>query len=139
MRIAIHNLARRLNGRQTLLDVEEELQFHLDMLERKYAQAGMCPADAKAAAFKCFGNLERVKRQCVAIGRRNTLLRRIHKTVLILIGITGLAIQILSSDLKVARIGGVLIMIAISGRLLLFVRGLIPSSSAANREKRECL
>ena len=42
---------------------------------------------------------------------------------------TGLVIQTLSSDYKVARIGGVLIMIAIFGRLLLYVRGLGPGLS----------
>jgi len=114
--------------RKTALEVEEELQFHIEMLERKYAQQGMSDAHAKAAALRRFGNLERVKKQCVDISRRNSLLRRILKASSIVIALTGLAIQILSSDYKVARIGGMLIMIAISGRLLLYVRGLSPWS-----------
>lgn len=110
--------------KQTASEVEEELQFHIDMLERKYAQQGMSGAHAKAAALKRFGNLERVKKQCVNISRRNSLLRRVLKLSSIFIALTGLAIHTLSSDYKVARIGTVLIMIAVSGRLLVYVRGL---------------
>ena len=102
------------------------------MLERKYAEGGMCPADARAAARKRFGNLERVKKQCVAISKRNSLLIRLLKASFILVGLSGVAIRFISSDLYVARIGEVLIMIAISGRLLLYVRGMIPSTTARN-------
>jgi hypothetical protein len=126
MKIALHNPFMLPNHKKTACEVEDELQFHIEMLERKYAQQGMSDAHAKAAALKRFGNRERVKKQCVDISRRNSLLRRVFKTSSILIALTGLAIQTLSSDYKVARIGGMLIMIAISGRLLLYVRGLSP-------------
>src|ERR1044071_2244879 len=119
MKIALRN--------KTAFEVEEELQFHVDMLERKYAQQGMSGAHAKAAALRRFGNLERVKKQCVDISRRNSLLRRVLKMSSILIALTGLALHTLSTDYKVARIGSVLIIIAVSGRLLLYVRGLSPS------------
>lgn len=123
MRIAARELLTLPNRRKTDRDVEEELQFHVDMLELKYAQHGMGGAEAKAAALRRFGNLERVKRQCVDINRRSSLLVRLLKILSILIGLAGLAIHILSPDWKIARIGQVLIMIAISGRLLLYVRG----------------
>ena len=128
MRIALPNFLMRPNRKKTAFEVEEELQFHIEMLERKYAQQGMSDAREKAAALRRFGNLERVKTQCVDITRRNSLLRRILKTSSILIALIGLVIQTLSSDYRVARIGGVLIMIAILGRLLLYVRGLSPWS-----------
>jgi len=111
---------------KTALDVQEEMQFHIDMLERKYAQQGTPIAEAKAAALRRFGNLERVKKQCVDISRRNRLLRRVLKAASILIALTGLSIRILSPDLKVAHIGDTLIMVAVAGRLLLYVRGLSP-------------
>lgn len=114
------------NRQKTALDVQEELHFHIEMLERKYGQQGMSATDAKAAALRRFGNLERVKKQCVDISRRNSLIRRVLKTSSILIALTGLAIHMLGSDYKVARIGHLLIMIAVLGRLLLYVRGLRP-------------
>ena len=108
--------------KKTAFEVEEELRFHVEMLERKYAQEGMTDAHAKAAAVKRFGNLERVRKQCVNISRRHSLLQRVLKASSILIALTGLAIHAISSDFSVARIGTVLIIIAISGRLLLHVR-----------------
>jgi len=124
MRIALRNLLRRPTRRKTAFDVEEELQFHIEMVQRKYAQQGMSDAHAKAAALRRFGNFERVKKQCVDIRRRSSLLRRILKTSLIFIALTGFSIRTFSSDYRIARIGAVLIMIAIASRLLLYVRGL---------------
>ena len=126
MKIGLHNLFVLPNHKRTACDVEDELQFHIEMLERKYAQQGMSDAHAKAAALTRFGNLDRVKQQCVGISRRNSLPRRVLKTSSILIALTGFLIHILNSDYKVARIGRMLIMIAILVRLLLYVRGLIP-------------
>src|SRR5215208_3366056 len=105
MKIALRNLLMRLNRKKTAFEVEEELQFHIEMLERKYAQQGMSDVHAKAAALKRFGNTERIKKQCVDISRRHSLLRRILKIASILIALTGLAIHTLSSDYRVARIG----------------------------------
>jgi hypothetical protein len=115
----------------TSLDVEEELRFHVEMLERKYAQQGMSAIAANAAALRRFGNLETVKRQCVTIRKRSSLLCRVLKLLSILIALTGLAVHMLSTDYKVARIGSVLIMIAIAGRLLLYARGLSPTNQKA--------
>ena len=129
MKVAIANLLNRPAAGRIALDVDEELQFHIEMLERKFNGHGMSSADAKAAALKRFGNPERIRYQCMEIKGRNSVLRRSLKIVSILLFLTGLAIHILSSDYKVARIGQTLIMIAISGRLLLYVRGLIPSIS----------
>ena len=114
------------NQKQTTFDVEEELRFHIEMLEGSYTQKGMSAAEAKTAAASRFGNLERVKRQCVAIRRRNGLLRRVLKLFTILLALIGLAIHMLASDYQVARIGNTLIMIAIAARLLLYVRGMSP-------------
>ena len=110
-------------------EVEEELQFHVEMLERKFAQQGMSAPDAKAAALRRFGNFETVKRQCVNIRSRNSLLQRVLKTSAVLFALTGVSIYILSSDYKVTRIGTMFIMIALFGRLLLYVRGLSPLTS----------
>jgi|SRR5687767_7180888 len=126
MKFAIGNLLTRA-GEKTAVEVEEELRFHIEMLERKYAQDGMSAADAKAAASRRFGNLERVKQQCVAISRRSSLPQRALKTTTLLLALIGLPIHLLSSEYRVARIGVMLITIAISGRLLLYARGLSPT------------
>ena len=128
MKIALANLFKNFSREQIVGEVEDELQFHIEMLERKYVQDGMSAAAAKAAALRRFGSIERAMKECVGIRSRNSLLRRILKTSLILLGLTGLCIRLLSSNLNVNHIGDILIMIAISGRLLLYVRGLSPSN-----------
>ena len=128
MKTALQNLLTRPRHKQTAFEVEEELQFHIDRLEHKYRQQGMSDAYAKAAALKRFGNLERVKKQCLAIRRRKGLLRRVLNTASILIALIGFAIHTLSSDPKVARIGTMLITIAVSARLLVYLRGLSPNT-----------
>lgn len=126
MKFALANILTHSNHK-TALEVEEELRFHIDMLEGKYIQQGMSAAEAKTAAAKRFGSLERTSRQCVAISRRNSPLLRVLKTSSILIALLGLAISMLTSDRNIAHIGDTLILIAISGRLLLYVRGLSPT------------
>ena len=116
------------NRKQTTFDVEEELQFHIEMLQGNFTRHGMSAAEAKTAAARRFGNFERIKRQCVDIRRRNSLLRRVLKAATILIALIGLAIHFLASDYKVERIGHLLIVIAIGTRLLIYVRGLGPST-----------
>ena len=93
------------------------------MLEHKFRQNGMSPRTL-AAALKRFGNPDRVRNRCVEIRRRRTPLRLALKRFSILLGLTGLAIHILCSNDRVAHVGDTLIMIAISGRLLLYVRDL---------------
>ena len=124
MKNAILNLPMRLTRKNTAIEVDEELQFHIAMLERKYSQQGMSADAANAAALRRFGNVDRIKKQCVNISQRNGPLRRVLKASSILIALLGLSIWILSSEYKVARIGNLLIVIALAGRLLLYVRGL---------------
>ena len=46
MKIEIANLFKNSNRKQIALEVEDELQLHLEMLERKYVQDGMSAAAA---------------------------------------------------------------------------------------------
>ena len=126
MKFPLANLLMHPSQR-TAHEVDEELRFHIDMLEGKYIQQGMSAAEAKTAAAKRFGSLERTRRQCVAISRRNGPLWRVLKTSSIPIALLGLSISMLTSDRNIAHIGDTLILIAISGRLLLYVRGLSPT------------
>lgn len=123
MRILLLNIIFRNSVED---EVDEELEFHLEMLESKFAQVGMGATEARAAALRRFGNVQRIKKQCVDISKRNSLLRRVLKVSLLLIGLAGFAIRISATELNISRMGDVLIMIAVFGRLLLYVRGLSP-------------
>lgn len=129
------NLLTRLRKPGELeLEVEEELCLHVELLLRENIQRGMSPEDARAATLKRFGNLDRFKNECVAICRRNRPLQRAFKIFLILLGLTGLIIRIASTQLHVGRIGNTLIMVAVTARLLLYVRSLTPSSFLPRNE-----
>ena len=128
MKNAITNLLKNSNRNQIAFDVEDELQFHIEMLERKYIQDGMSPDAARSAALRRFGSLEKAMKQCVNIRSRNNLFRRILKAFLILLALLGLSIRLLSSETNFNHLGDILIMIAITGRLFLYVRGLNPST-----------
>ena len=128
MKTILAKLFKNPYRKQIVFEVEDELQFHIEMLERKYAQEGMSAAAAKAAALRRFGSLEKAMKQCVDIRSRNSLVRRILKTASILLALTGLSLRFLGSEVNVHHMGDVLIMIAIAGRLLLYVRGLSPST-----------
>ena len=128
MKTILTNLFRIRNRKQIVFEVEDELQFHIEMLERKYMRDGMSAAAAKAAALRRFGSLEKAMKQCVDIRNRNSLVRRVLKTSTIILALTGITIRIVSSNLRVDHIGDILVMIAIAGSLLLYVRGLSPST-----------
>ncbi|WP_375767597.1 ABC transporter permease [Archangium gephyra] len=49
-------------------DVDEELRFHLEMRAARYEREGLSPAEARAAAEREFGDVGRVREECVRIG-----------------------------------------------------------------------
>jgi putative ABC transport system permease protein len=51
---------RRLLRSDIAADVDEELQFHLQMRSRDYQARGLSPADAERAAHERFGNVDHV-------------------------------------------------------------------------------
>jgi len=128
MKTILAKLFRNPYRKQIVFEIEDELHFHIEMLERKYVQDGMSAAAAKAAALRRFGSLEKAMKQCVDIRSRNSLRRRVLKASLIILGLIGLSIRILSTERNLDHMGDLLIMIAIAGRLLLYVRGLSPST-----------
>jgi hypothetical protein len=128
MKTILAKLFRNPYRKQIVFEIEDELHFHIEMLERKYVQDGMSAAAAKAAALRRFGSLEKAMKQCVDIRSRNGLRRRVLKASLIILGLIGLSIRMLSSHVSFDHLGDLLIMIAIAGRLLLYVRGLSPST-----------
>ena len=120
----MNNLLTRL---PTELEVEEELRLHIDLLLHENIKRGMSPEEARSATLKRFGSVDRVKNECVEICRRSRPLQRALKICAILLILTGLFVRITSTDRHFDHIGSTLIVIAIAGRLLLYVRSLTPS------------
>jgi putative ABC transport system permease protein len=51
-------------------EVDEELAFHIEMRTRELVAGGMDPADARAEAVQRLGDVTRLKRTCMDIGRK---------------------------------------------------------------------
>ena len=121
------NPLTRFQHRGLEVEVDEELRFHVELQQREYIQRGMSLEQARAATQKRFGNLDKFKNECVTIRRRSSPLQRAFKLFVILLALTGLIVRIGGTDRHIDHIGTTLIAIAVSGRLLLYVRSLTPS------------
>jgi len=114
---------RHLGSRRVDLEIEEELQFHLELLTEEHCRQDISWEQAQARALKRFGNVEQIKEECAQIARRN------HPAVLCLkwffafIFVTGVLVRVFSTDYHVTRIGDLLMEVGVLGRLLLYLRG----------------
>ncbi len=78
-------------------DLDDELAFHLEQLERELSQSGMDAASVRATARKRFGNVHTIKRQCRRIAlRERIMLQRINFVlmVLVLLAVTLVSVQV---------------------------------------------
>ncbi|MEP6919797.1 MAG: permease prefix domain 1-containing protein [bacterium] len=107
-------------------EIEDELAFHLELLTQQYLRAGLSLELANTNAIKRFGNVAEIKRECVAITRRNSPFRRALKHLLIVAFVSGVLTIALSTDFNVRHIGQLLIVLPLLARFLLYVRGLTP-------------
>lgn len=132
MKTAMSSLFKR--SKATAREIDEELRFHLELLTQEHLRQGMSVDEAKDAAVKRFGNMERIKDQCLDIGRRTHPFLVAVKYCLILMFFAGVVVRILGTDLSIRTLGQLLIAVPILGGLLLYVRGLSPSSFASRPE-----
>ena len=108
-------------------DVETELRFHLELLTQANLQH-MTPEEAKDSALKRFGNVERIKEECVEISRRSNPFERTLKFLLLVVLVVGVLLRVLSEETGLKHCGDLLIAVSLLMRLLFYVRGLTPST-----------
>lgn len=125
---ALTGLFQRFDNQQAKREIEDELRFHLDLLTDEHCRHDIPLEEARAKAEERFGNFEQIRDQCVEISMRNSLQTRALKCLLILIFLTGVLVHGLVTEYHVRRIGDLLMMIGLLGRLLVYVRGLHRSS-----------
>ena len=105
-------------------EVEEELQFHVDMCAREFESQGFSAEEATARAKGRLGDVSKVKRQCVQIRARTNARVRAMMILCLTILALGIVIYLSTADFRVARIGTTLILIAAMGALLTSVKTL---------------
>jgi len=118
----IARLLRRSDRKNVQREVEEEFHFHLELRIQEHLRQGMTLEEAKDEALKRFGNVERIKNQCVEISRRSQPFVRALKSFFIVVFLVGVLARIFSADIYGRQAGNMLIVIAALSRLLLHVR-----------------
>jgi hypothetical protein len=117
-----NELFRRLDSRRAHLEVEEELQFHLDLLTEELCRQDMSREEAQATALGRFGNVEQIRNECVRIARRNHPLVSALKWFFGFVFVAGVLVRVFGSDYHVTRVGDILMMVGVLSRLLLYLR-----------------
>ncbi len=118
---------RRLDRERVPREVEEELQFHLDLLTEEHCRQNIPWEQAQAEAMKRFGNIEQIRDECVNIARRNQSVVLALKWFFACVFLFGILVRLFSTDYHVTRIGDLLMEVGALGRLLLYLRGKSPS------------
>lgn len=124
MKIIGASLLGRVNRKSIEREVESQLRFHLEMLTDENLRQGMTYEEAERAALKSFGNVERIKNQCVEIGKRSHPLMHVLKSFLVAVFLAGVLARVSSPDIYGKQIGSMLMTIAALSGLLVYVRGL---------------
>jgi hypothetical protein len=127
-------LFKRFDSQQMKREIEEELLLHLELLTEEQFRPDVSLEVARATALKRFGNVEQIKDQCVEISTRSNPLLRALKSFLILVFLAGVLVRVLSTEFHVLHVGDILIAVGVLGRLLVYVRGLNPSSFLSSHE-----
>jgi hypothetical protein len=117
-----------LNRTQLGNEVEEELRFHIERLTQEHLQLNLSLEEARAAALDRFGDVDRIKDECVEISRRSHPLLIVLKSFLILMFLTGVLLRIFVSVNNVKHLADILIALGVLGHLWIYVRALKPSS-----------
>lgn len=103
-------------------EVDEELSFHIDMQTRDYESQGKSHEQSKAMAEARFGNVNRIKKECVRIGSGKTVLIWLLDAVFMMSLLIGLLLRLFGSEMHVNRVGDVMMMIGGLGILLVYAK-----------------
>jgi hypothetical protein len=134
MKAVKERLFKPLNRAEIEREIEEELGLHLDLLTQEHLRLDLPLAEARAAALKRFGDVEQIRDECVEISRRRHPLILVLKSFLIVVFFAGVLLRVLIAEYHVKHCADILMAVGILGRLLVYARGLRPSSFLAKPE-----
>jgi len=117
---------RRLNSQRVHREIDEELQFHLELLTEEHCRQNIPRDQARAKALECFGDVEQIRDECLIIAHRNQPLVLALKWFFGFVFVAGVLVRIFSRDYHVTRIGTLLMEVGALARLLLYLRGKSP-------------
>ena len=130
----VRDLLEHFDPERARREIDEELRLHIDLLTEAHLQRNMSLDDARHAALSHFGDVEMIRNQCARIKQRSRPLIRGLKLFLIVVFLSGVFIRILAPEYHLTRVGDILMVVGILGRLWFYVRELTPSTFLSKSE-----
>lgn len=132
----IKSILRHLQAGTSEREIEEELQFHVEMRTRDNIAAGMSPEEARKDALRRFGDFDHVNAECRNISSEK-LMGGVNRKAMrgiawVMLG-SGLTLFLTSEVSTVRQVGQVLICIAVLWWLLLYLRATQPDQHRINQ------
>jgi hypothetical protein len=103
-------------------EVNEELNFHIDMQTHDYERRGLSREESRTMAENRFGNVAQIKKECISIGYRKTILIWVLDAVFMMSLVMGLLLRLFVPEMHVNRVGDVMMMIGGLGILLVYAK-----------------
>ena len=122
MKNFLKSITRRSRQSSIENEVEEELHFHIDMQTCDYESRGITPEESRVMAEARFGDIEKIKSECISISTGKTFLTWVLTFVFLTSLIVGLIVRVLSPEMHVTRVGDVMMMIGGLGILLVYAK-----------------
>lgn len=118
------NLINRLHSSKSSIenDVDDELRFHLDMRAAEFERRGVTQTESEEMAKRRFGNVEKIRSECIRISARNSVLTWLLNMMFLLSLIIGLLLRSLVPQAQINRVGDVMMMIGGLGILLVYAK-----------------
>jgi Na+-driven multidrug efflux pump len=136
MNSPINKLIDTLSSRRVECEVDEELRFHLEMLASESVRRGSSSATAQAIAQNRFGEVETIRRQCLAIARRRRPVIHALRLSLTCMFAAGFLLRIFGSAPQFDRLADLTMAVAVFAQLFLYVRSLLPTRSAGHAPRQ---
>ena len=115
-------LSRRTRKSKIETEVDDELNFHIDMQTGDYLREGLSREKSRQLAETRFGDVERIRKECVAIGSGRSFAIWMISIVFLICLMSGLMLRMLISEQHVNRVGDVMMMIGGLGILLVYAK-----------------
>jgi len=103
-------------------EVDEELLFHIDNQADDYETAGRSPEESRKMAESRFGDVEKIRTECIRIESGRRVLVLVLNSLFIASLLVGLFFRAAIPLAQVNRVGDVMMMIGVLGILLVYFK-----------------
>ena len=117
-----HRLVYFLFGSAAQRCIEDELLFHIEMRTKENMDSGMTPTQARQDAEARFGNLERIKTDCLKIHCDNHVAMKALNCLLWMFVAFGVVLRLTASTSGIRPTGDLIAISSILLRLLIHLR-----------------